>query len=133
MKKVLSIIVGLILSPVMVFGANDVTLDSSVNISVGGYTLAVRGSEYTIDTIVVGASSFDVTLSTGKSFGITSSDRRKLTVSPLTYVSLTRTCDSSESSVIMNTSQDSGSITVTVTPSTSQLCSDGGDSGSGAS
>ena len=132
MKRFISIIVGLIISPVMVFAADDVTLDSSVNISVGGYSLAVSGSTYTIDSIVVGASSFDVTLSTSRSFGVTSSDRRKLTVSPLTYVTLTNTCNSSESSVIMNTSQDSGSITVTVTPSTTQLCTDSGDSGSGA-
>ncbi len=117
------------LNPLVSFAANDVTIDSTVNISVGGYTLAVNGSSYTIDSIVVGADSFDVTLSTDKSFGVTSSDRRKLTVSPTSFVTLTNTCNSSESSVIMKANHSSGSITVTVTPSTTQICSAGGGGG----
>lgn len=133
MKKSLSIIVGLILLSPLAFAANEATISSGVIITVGGYNLTVNG-EYAIDSLVVGSDSFDVTLVAGKSFGVNSSDRRKLTVSPVTYVNVTSTCTSSESTATMNTTQDSGSITVTVTPSTSQLCSGGGggDSGSGA-
>lgn len=134
MKKSLLILAGLVsLSPV-VFAVNEATISSGVILSVGGYNLTVSG-EYQIDSIVVGASSFDVTLVAGKSFGVTSSDRRKITVSPTTYVSVSATCTSSESSATISTTQDLGSITVTVTPSTTDLCSGGtggGDSGSGS-
>lgn len=131
MKKSLSIIVGLILLSPLALAVNEVTVSSGAIVSVGGYSLTVNG-DYPIDSIVVGANSFDVTLVAGKSFGVTSSDRRKLTISPLTYVSVTSTCTSSGSSVTMSTTQDAGSITVTITPSTSDLCSAGGDSGGGS-
>lgn len=134
MKKTLSIIVGLmILAPsASVFAADDVTMTSDVHLTVSGYDLVVRSDQYTLDSITVDSASFSVTLSVGRAFGVTSSDRRKFTVDPLTYVTLTNTCNSSESSVVMNTSQGTGSITVTVTPSTTATCNQDSDSGSGA-
>lgn len=128
MKKTLSTLVGLILLSPLALAVNDATISSGVIISVSGYNLTVNG-EYPIDSITVGASSFDVTLVAGKAFGVTSVDRRKFTVSPMTYVSVSATCTSSESAVTINTTQGGGSITVTVTPSTSDLCSAGGDGG----
>lgn len=128
MKKSLLTLIGLILLSPLALAVNEATISSGVIISVSGYNLTVNG-EYPIDSITVGASSFDVTLNAGKSFGITSSDRRKIAVSPMTHVTVASTCTSSESSATISTTQSSGSITVTVTPSTSDLCSVGGGGG----
>jgi hypothetical protein len=123
MKKYLSITVGLVLLPLLAFAVNDVTLYTDSELLVGGYTLVVSGSNSTIDSITVNASDFTVTLSPNSTFRIKSTDRRRLVVDPLTYVRVDNTCSSSESIIALTPTQDSGSITVTITPSTSQTCS----------
>ncbi len=116
----------ILLSP-LAFAVNDVTLTSDAIISVSGYNLNIAGGQYTVDSIVVSSSSssFDVTLSTGATFKISSADRRKLTVSPTTNVTVTSVCNSTLSSVDIKAT---AATTVTVTPSTTDLCvsSDGG-------
>ncbi len=130
MKKNISILVGLIISTSLAFAVNDVTLTGSdAKLSVSSYTLVVSGTQRVIDSITVDTASFDVTLAAGASFGVTSADRRKFTVSPLTYVKPEYDCNSSQSSLALNTTQDTGSVTVTVTPSTTDTCGVGGEGG----
>ena len=58
--------------PIAVLAANDVTLTTDAIISVGGYTINISGSSAVIDSIVVDASNFTVTLSSGSSITISS-------------------------------------------------------------
>ena len=133
MKNYISISVGLILtflSLSVALAANDATLEgSSAQLSVSGYTLVVTGSSRVIDSITVRDSNFDVVLQPATSFGVKSDDKRDFSVSPSTYVVITKECTTSHSAVDVTSNHDTGAITVTITPSTSSTC--GGASGSG--
>ncbi len=129
MKKSLSIIVGLILLSPLAFAANDVTLDQSAIIKVGSYNLTLTGT-FTVNSITVSASSFDVTLAPGTALKVASADRRSLTVSSASGVTTSTDCDSSNSTVTIKTDSAS-TATVTVTPSTTSTCS-GGNGGGGS-
>lgn len=124
----------MLLSP-LAFAANDVTLDQIAVIKVGSYNLKLTGT-FTVNSITVGASSFDVTLAPGTALKVASADLRSFTVSSASGVTTSTGCDSANSTVTIKT--DSGSTaTVTVTPSTTSTCSGGtgsssSDSGSGA-
>ncbi|TSC96818.1 MAG: hypothetical protein Athens071426_146 [Parcubacteria group bacterium Athens0714_26] len=125
MKTYLSILVGLILVPVLAFAANDAVF-SGGNLSVGGYTLTLNG---TVDSVTANTDSFDATLTAGQSLRVTSTDLRKLVVDPMTYVKVDRSCNSSESTITISTTNDSGSFTITVTPSATYTCSSDGGGG----
>lgn len=125
MKTYLSILVGLILVPVFAFATGDAVF-SGGNLSVGGYTLTLNG---TVDSVTANTDSFDVTITAGQSLRVTSTDLRKLVVDPMTYVKVDRSCDSSESSINISTTNDSGSFTITVTPSATYTCSSDGGGG----
>lgn len=56
--------------PSSAFAAGDVTLTTDTIIQVGSYTFNISGSSATIDSIVVGASNFQVTLVSGSSITI---------------------------------------------------------------
>lgn len=130
MKKTLSIIVGLILLSPLAFAAN-VTLTTDITIKVGSYNLTLT-SQRGVDSIVVGSSSFDVSIPANNSFMVVSADRRAFAVTPTTGVTVTNGCDSSRSTVGISTA--GLAETVTITPSTSATCSSSGggsDSGSG--
>ncbi len=133
MKNKISISVGLmltLLSAGLALAADDVTLTGvSAQLSVSGYTLVVTGSSRVIDSITVRDSNFDVVLQPSTSFGVKSDDKRDFSVSPSTYVVITKECTTSFSSVDVTSNHNTGAITVTITPSTSNTC--GGASGSG--
>lgn len=116
-------------SPLVGFGANDVTL-TALDLSVNGATLGVT-SGGTMDQIVVGATSFSTTMSAGSSIKVTSNARRKLTVSPSNMAS-NETCTSSESSATIGSSPTATPVVVTVEVS-SNTCSGAGSSGTGSS
>jgi hypothetical protein len=107
----------------VVFSAyNDVTLTTSTNIYVGGYTLNVTGSSAVIESITVGASNFSVTLGNGSSIKVSSAGLQELTPSSQTGVSES-VCTDSESSITLAYS-GVGTITNTITPESTQC--DGG-------
>ncbi len=101
--------------PVAVFAANDVTLTTDTIISVGGYTLNISGSSAVIDSIVVDASNFSVTLSSGSSITVSSPTRNQLSSDVSSDVSAS-TCDNSASSITLSYS-GAGTVTNIITPS----------------
>lgn len=124
----------LLLSPTFALAAfDDATLTTDTNITVGGYTLNITGSSAVIETIIVNASDFSVTLASGSSIKVTSPDLNRLDADSATNV--TSVCTGSESSVTVSYS-GGGTITRTITPSAT-LCatqsqSSGGGGGSGS-
>ena len=126
MKTYLIALLAVLVTPVLVFAALDVTLSGSTVVNVGGYSLVVSGSA-NIDSIIVDTSSFSVQLSPGASLTVTSADRKAFSVSPNTYTTST-TCISSESSVTLSMSSGSAT-TVVVTPSSAVCAISGGGGG----
>ena len=105
--------------PALTWAANDVTLTTSTNILVGGYTLNVSGSSAVIDSITVNTSDFTVTLSSGSSIEITSPTYQQLSVSPSTFTTSNNCVDNAS---VLTLASTGASGTVTVTPSAS-VCS----------
>ncbi len=106
--------------PTLAFAAfNDLTLTTNAVISVGGYTLNVTGSNAAVQSIVVSASNFSVTLSSGSSIQITSPTYQQLAVDVSTFTA-SNTCTAQASVLTLSSSGASG--TVTVTPQ-STVCS----------
>jgi len=101
-----------------------------VQLDIGGIILDVEASSV-VDDIAFDNGSFTVTLSPGNTLNVSSAERRKLTVDPTTYVRVTSACTSARSSVSLETTQDSGAITITITPSTVNSCSTEGGGGGG--
>lgn len=133
MKKYLFLLFSTIfLLPSLVLGAfNDVTLTTSTNISVGGYTLNITGSSAVVQSIVINTSSFSVTLSSGSSIQITSPTYQQLSVDVGTFTT-SNTCITNSSVLTLSSSGPSG--TVVVTPQVT-ICStpapSGGSGGGG--
>jgi hypothetical protein len=131
MKKILlSGSLTLLLAPALALAAsfNDVTLGSSVVLSVNGITVDVSGA--TIESITVGSGSFDVALQPGSTMTVTAPDRNQMQYSTPVLIPRSFTCDSSVSS--MSFTSDTA-VTVTITP-IATLCgstSSGGSGGSG--
>ena len=117
MKKlfVLATIVAFSL-PALAFAAfNDVTLTTDAVISVGGHTLNVSGSSATIQSIVVNASNFSVTLAFGSSFTVSSPTLQQFS-SDVTSDVTNNTCTGSASSISLAYS-GGGTVTNVITPS----------------
>lgn len=121
MKKLLTaaVIGALAFVPSLAFAAyNDVSLTTDTVLSVGGITVNVSGSTASIESIVVGASSFDVVLQSGSSLAITAPNLNMLDYSSNNAIAATITCTASASSVSFS---GTGAVSITVTPSAT-LC-----------
>lgn len=92
---------------------NDVTMTTSAVVSVGGASLNISGSSAAIQSIVVGASSFDVTILSGSSFTVSSAAANGFTTS-VSGVAPTITISCATPSTL--TLVPAGTATVTVTP-----------------
>lgn len=115
--------------PTLAFAAfDDVTLTTDAVISVGGYTLNISGSSATIESIVVNANSFSVTLASGSSFTASSPTRNQLSSDVMSTVT-SNICTGSASSITLGYS-GGGTVTTVITPSAT-VCS--GSSGGGSS
>lgn len=131
------IAVALLLAPSLTFAAaNDVTLTTSAVLSVNGITLNVSGSGGSIESMIVNATNFSVTLLSGSTFEVTAPGREQLAVDN-TDGATGSICNDSQS-VISYTATHT--MTVVVSPSAT-LCvsapatptSGGGGGGGGSS
>ncbi len=113
MRKIIIACLGLLFLPAFAFAAfNDVTLTTSANISVGGYTLNITGSNAVISSIVVNASNFSVMLSSGSSIQVTSPTYQQLSVDVATFTT-SNNCADNTSVLTLASSGASGTVTVT--------------------
>ncbi len=104
-----------LLLPAFAFAAyNDANLTTDVVLGIGSNSLNISGSTAAVSSIAVGASSFSVTLDSGSSIDIVSSDRLALVTSAQGQNIAADTCGSSQSRLKL-TSNTAG-VTVTVTP-----------------
>ena len=109
-----------LLVPSFAFAAfDDVTLTTDTVLSVGGITLNVSGSNATIESITVNATSFSVTLLSGSFFQVTAPGLERLTTDTLTGVS-SNLCSTLHSTLAY---QPSSAITATITPVTPSCAS----------
>jgi hypothetical protein len=124
MKKYLSIVVGLVMvfGTAPVYAANDVTIDPDIQIVVGDYTLLGLGAAKVIDSLVVGTSDLTVTLAPGATFSVTSADKRKLSQSGGTGITSHSSCVSSSAIAVEASVDNTSSVAVTITPSTTETC-----------
>ena len=99
--------------------AGDVSLETSVELSVNSISLNVSGSTATIESIEVGATSFTVSLQSGDAFQVTAGGLNQLSANNATWQSV-NTCDGSAS--VLGYDVESA-VTVTITPSDT-LCAD---------
>jgi len=135
MKKNLPfvVVIGLFfIIPLLSLATNEVTLSPGGNsvISVAGYSLNTEGSGATIDSITVYENYFTVTISSGGRLKITSADKRKFEVSnPAGNITITTTCEDSQSTVNLQAITGQSASVVTITPSTSETCSSGSSVG----
>lgn len=128
--SVISISLSFLLAPVAVMAASsDVSASESSVITVGGINLTVSDTA-SFDAITVNGSDFTMDLSKGASLTVTSSDRRKFTVSPSTYQQ-SFTCGSSNSTLQVGNNLWDSTVTVTVTPSSDTCAIEGGGGGGG--
>ena len=105
-----------LLAPMLALAAyNDVTLTTNAIISVGGYTLDVSGSSAAIQSIVVNANSFSVTLASGSSLTVVSPTLQQLSSDVTTDVT-SNVCTGSASSIAVAYS-GAGTVTNVITPS----------------
>lgn len=135
MKKHLFKIAGfLLIFPMFVFAAyTDVSLDSSDTIiNTAGINITVSGTTASIDSITVGADSFEVIMSGSAYIQVASSDRRTLTVTGATgSATQSFSCTSAESTLTLSNPASGAQVTLTVTPSSSACTVSGGSSGGG--
>ncbi|MBU1255377.1 SH3 domain-containing protein [Patescibacteria group bacterium] len=110
MKKIVITILALLFLPNMVFAVNEVTFDADTNIEVGGVTLVIKNGAVA-DQVVVNANNIEITLSSGSSVTITSSDRRILE----NTLSVSSSCAEGDYSTITLPAQSTVTV-VTVTP-----------------
>jgi hypothetical protein len=94
---------------------NDVTLTTSAAISVGGYTLDVSGASAAVQSIVVNASNFSVTLASGSLLTVSSPTLNQLS-SNVTSDVTSNPCTGSASSISLAYS-GAGTATNVITPS----------------
>src|SRR3989338_2498778 len=130
MKKLLlsGSIVALLL-PALAFAAyNDVSMDSTVVLTVNSITLNVSGSASTIESLVINPTTFVVTIKNGSSFQVTAPGRESLSADTGQGQNV-NTCNGTESKLGYNLSGTSDTVTVTIAPSTT-LCADVAEVGS---
>jgi len=122
MKKLLAILsVAALVSPALAFAAkDDVSMDTSVVLTVGGYEVDISGSTATVESITVDTSSFSFVLQSGSYIKLTAPDLNALSTDTTADLS-GDTCTSALSSL---TYTGTAERTVTVTPSAT-LCSAG--------
>lgn len=130
MKKLLAVLsVTALLSPAFALAAaTDVSLDTTVVLSVGGIEVDVSGAIAVVESITVNASTFSFNLQSGSSIEVTAPGRNILT-SDTSSDRVTNTCTSSQSILKY---VGTAARTVTVTPSAT-LCSSAQNSHSGSS
>ena len=134
MKIYLTIFISSLLfafSPLAVYAAySDVILGASNTIiNVGGIDLTLSGTGATVDSITVDSGSFSVTLSANAGIQVTSSDRRRFSVSSGGgSESQSFTCSSSNSVLAISNPSSGVQVTMTVTP-LSDFCSVAGGGG----
>jgi peptidoglycan hydrolase-like protein with peptidoglycan-binding domain len=116
MKKILlSITLWALLPAVALAAYNDVTLTATV-ITVSGGTVTVSGSSASVQSLVVGANSFDVTLLPASSITVTATGNKNMDLVAPGPITSTLTCNSSGNSTLA-LSNASSAVTITVTPS----------------
>jgi len=130
MKKLLAVLsVATFFSPALAFAAAaDVSMDTTVVISVGGYTVNVSGATASVESVTVNASSFSIGLQSGSSIQITAPNLNALSTDTTTDLTVD-TCTSALSSLKYTAT---AARTVTVTPSAT-LCSAGATSSTASS
>lgn len=118
MKKYLLVIAILVALPLASFaGSNDVTLGAgSTIISTGGYNLTVSGTAASVESIVVGASSFSVVLQPNSVIAITSASGQVL-ATDAPNANITGNQCSGGTSTLTLSSQSGAAVTAVVTPS----------------
>ena len=122
-KLLLSGSIATLLLPGLAFAAyNDVSLDTTVVLTVNSITLNVSGSASTIESLVVNPTTFVATIKNGSSFQVTAPGLESLSADTGQGQSV-NTCTGSASILGYNLSGTSDTVTVTVTPS-STLCAD---------
>lgn len=94
---------------------NDVTLETTAILDVGGYELTISGSSAVVESIEVGAADFTVTLQNGSSIAVASADRVDYAYDVAAQTT-TETCTDSESTLTLSVAS-AGATTVVVTPS----------------
>lgn len=99
---------------------NDVSLATTTSLSVNSITLNVSGSQATIESIEVGATTFTVVIKNGSAFQVTAPGRESLSANTGQGQSV-NTCNSTESVLGYNLTGTTDTVTVTITPSTT-LC-----------
>lgn len=116
MKKLLVLVLLVVVTcflPTLALAAfNDVALTTDVVINVGGYTVSVTGSSAVVQSIVVNASNFSITLASGSSAQITSPTYQQFTVDVGTFTS-SNVCSTNASVLTLSSSGASGTATIT--------------------
>ena len=129
MKKLLLVLTTLALPGIALAAYNDVNLGTSAIISVAGVSLTLTGSGATLESIVVRANDFDVTLQAGSSLDITSTDLKSFDLTTNQQIVQTFTCGSSQSE--LNISSVPSGAFVTIAPTNTCTASSGGSGGGG--
>lgn len=135
MKKHLFKIAGfLLIFPMFVFAAyTDVSLGSSDTIiNTAGINITVSGTTASVDSITVGADTFEVIMSGSAYIQVASSDRRTLTVTgAIGSATQSFSCTSAESTLTLSNPASGAQVTLTITPGSSACTVSGGSSGGG--
>lgn len=131
MKKLLTILtLAALVSPSLVFAASDdVTLTSSVDIIAGGHPLDVVGDSNTIESIVVNADSFTITLQDTSKLKVSSPSFKEISHTAASANVVTSACESNDSHVEFTATAET---IITVTPK-SIVCGAGTTGGSSGS
>ena len=132
MKKLLIGLSFLLLPGIVLAAYNDVSLDSSVILTLGSYTLNVSGSSSVIQSIVIdGSSSFTAVLLTNSSLSVTSPTFNKLAVNDTSAPSTNICGDSVSQLTLASPTASPETIIVTVTADLCNGTSGGGGGGGG--
>ncbi|QQG46251.1 MAG: peptidoglycan-binding protein [Candidatus Niyogibacteria bacterium] len=132
MKKIYITILTSLLIPTASFAAlGDFTFDSNVDLTLNGVTIDVSGSGFTADRIEVSANSFDIGISAGGGFEVTSSDRRKITATVVGSLETGFSCTSSNSKMTVSNPGNAPFATTTLSVSSDTCATEGGSSSSG--
>lgn len=103
--------------PSAVFAAfDDLTLETSAILDVGGYEITVYGSSATLETLVVNENTFVVTLEDGSSIVVASADRVDFVNDAPEALISSEVCSDTESRIGF-TNTANGETEITVTPS----------------
>src|SRR3989344_4333157 len=115
MKKIASILVGLLALPLFALAApDDAVFAIGQQITVGSNTFVIADRQLEGDSVTVNSGNFTVTTTGGTHLVITSADRVTFTVSPEQYKT-GFDCTTSESKLSVDAGPDV-STTITITP-----------------